>query len=268
MHGARQCGRETKARRACRRGYAVLSKGWLLAHATIGTGIWCPEHVPSCGPVCREPRDKAVERPTMSGGLSVRGAASALCAVVPRSGVRECLVGGSTIPSHSPAVNSEPDAARMCRRAKRCTWMLAVARTATARMRSVNGCLGMTMARSTSTVALPVTAWSTWRPTDRGVTISRHMIRRGIQAVQQGRAPWRASRAPLSTPRPRLSSPDYCTWTDTSSPVAIPARLALPISRPASNACLRHGATATMLGLYTSSVQHSPRSAPVPCLWL
>src|SRR2546427_9599334 len=34
--------------------------------------------------------------------------------------------------------------------------------------------------------------------------------------------------------------------------VTIPARLALPISRLASNACLRHGATATMLGLYTS----------------
>src|SRR5881409_844176 len=45
-------------------------------------------------------------------------------------------------------------------------------------------------------------------------------------------------------------------------------RLTLPISRLASNACLRHGATATMLDLHTSSVQHSPRSAPAPRLWL
>src|SRR5438309_1781664 len=57
-------------------------------------------------------------------------------------------------------------------------------------------------------------------------------------------------------------------WTDTSSPATIPCYLALPTGRLASNACLRHGATATMLDLYTSSVQDSPRSAPVPRLWL
>ncbi len=45
------------------------------------------------------------------------------CAVVARGGVRACLVGGGTIQSHSPAVNSAPDAARMCRRDTRCAWM-------------------------------------------------------------------------------------------------------------------------------------------------
>jgi hypothetical protein len=47
-----------------------------------------------------------------------------LCTVVAHGGVSECLVGGGTIRSHSPAVNSKPDAARMCRRDKRCAWRL------------------------------------------------------------------------------------------------------------------------------------------------
>src|SRR2546427_524718 len=49
--------------------------------------------------------------------------------------------------------------------------------------------------------------------------------------------------------------------------VTIFSHLALPIRRLASSACLQHGATVTMLDLYTSSVQHSPRSAPVLRLW-
>src|SRR5712691_11464341 len=50
------------------------------------------------------------------GELSVRGVARVSYAVVAPGGVRECLVGGGTIQSHSPAVNREPDTARMCRR--------------------------------------------------------------------------------------------------------------------------------------------------------
>ena len=39
----------------------MLSKGWRHAHAMIGTGIWRPEHAPSCAPICREPWDNAVQ---------------------------------------------------------------------------------------------------------------------------------------------------------------------------------------------------------------
>ncbi|HEY7489560.1 MAG TPA: hypothetical protein VIH59_00415 [Candidatus Tectomicrobia bacterium] len=39
-----------------------------------------------------------------------------LCAVMAHGGGSACLVGGGTIRSDSPAVNSKPDAARMDRR--------------------------------------------------------------------------------------------------------------------------------------------------------
>ena len=38
------------------------------------------------------------------------------CAVAAHGGVRACLVGEATIQSHSPAVNSPPNAARICHR--------------------------------------------------------------------------------------------------------------------------------------------------------
>jgi len=110
---------ETDAGRACRWGYALLSTGWLLAHAMIGNGIWCPEQAPSCGPVYLAPRTTPYSDQRYLGELSVRGATSVSCAVVVRSGVRECLVGEATVQSHSPAVNSPPNAARMGRRDKR-----------------------------------------------------------------------------------------------------------------------------------------------------